>query len=145
MVVTHAQVAVYKMIFFFPHKVQMVLAKMNLKLILSVYSDISTLNVKDAYIVNNQQLRCATYSYKHQIMTMNNIATSSGLRKKFKNVIKTFNFNVSGTNGDVAPKQRPDKFSSVGKQNHITTTFEHVQATPRDTVIGGSQKSKQWY
>ena len=54
MVVTHAQVAVYKMIFFFPHKVQMVLAKMNLKLILSVYSDISTSNVKDAYIVNNQ-------------------------------------------------------------------------------------------
>ena len=55
---------------------------------------------------------------------MNNIATSSGLRKKFKNVIKTFNFNISGTNGDVAPKQRPDKFSSVGKQNHVTTTFE---------------------
>ena len=57
---------------------------------------------------------------------MNNIATSSGLRKKFKNVIKTFNFNISGTNGDVAPKQRPDKFSSVGKQNHVTTTFEHA-------------------
>ena len=57
---------------------------------------------------------------------MNNIATRSGLRKKFKNVIKTFNFNISGTNGDVAPKQRPDKFSSVGKQNHITTTFEHA-------------------
>ena len=57
---------------------------------------------------------------------MNNISTSSDLRIKFKNVIKTLNFNVSGTNGDVAPKQRPDKFSSVGKQNHITTTFEHA-------------------
>ena len=57
---------------------------------------------------------------------INNISTSSGLRIKFKNVIKTLNFNVSGTNGDVAPKQRPDKVSSVGKQNHITTTFEHA-------------------
>ena len=54
MVLTHAQVAAYKMIFFFDHKVQMLLAKMNLKLSLSVYSDISMLNVKDEYIINNQ-------------------------------------------------------------------------------------------
>ena len=32
----------------------MVLAKKNLTLSLSVYSDISTLNVKDEYIINNQ-------------------------------------------------------------------------------------------
>ena len=37
-------------------------------------------------------------------MTMNNISTSSDLRIKFKNVIKTLNFNVSGTKGNVAPK-----------------------------------------
>ena len=52
MVLAQAQVAVYKI--FFPHKVQMVLAKMNLNLSLSVDSDISTLNVKDEYIINNQ-------------------------------------------------------------------------------------------
>ena len=67
---------------------------------------------------------------------MNNISTSSSLGIKFKNVIKTLNFNVWGTNGDVVPKHRPGRFSSVGKQNHITTTFEHAWATPRDTVIG---------
>ena len=59
-------------------------------------------------------------------MTMNNISTGNGLRIKFKNVIKTFNFNVSGTKGNVAPKQRPERFSSVGEQNHITTIFEHA-------------------
>ena len=59
-------------------------------------------------------------------MTMSIISTSSDLKIKFKNVIKTLNFNVSRTKGDVAPKQRPDRFSFVGKQNHITTTFEHA-------------------
>ena len=54
MVLTQSQVAIYKMIFPFPHKVQMVLGKMNLNLSLSVYSDLSTLNVKDAYTINNQ-------------------------------------------------------------------------------------------
>ena len=77
----------------------MVQEKMNLNLSLSVYSDISPINVKDEYIINNQKLRCATYSYKHKKMTMNNISASSGLRIKFKNVIKTLNFNVSGTKG----------------------------------------------
>ena len=57
---------------------------------------------------------------------MDKLSTSNGLRIKFKNVIKTLNFNVSGANEDVASKQRPDKFSSVEKQNHITTTFEHA-------------------
>ena len=66
MVLAHAQVVLYKMIFFsFSFKVQMVLAKMNLTLSLSVYNDISMLNVKDEYIINNQKLRCTTYSYKH--------------------------------------------------------------------------------
>ena len=98
---------------------------MNLNLILPVYSLISTLNVKDEYIINNQQLPCATYSHKHYKMTMN-ISTSGGLWIKFKNVIKTLNFNVSGSQRDGAPKQRPDRFSSVGEQNHITPTFEHA-------------------
>ena len=58
-------------------------------------------------------------------MTMN-ISASGGLRITFKNVIKTLNFIVSGTKRDVAPKQRPDRFSSVGEQSHITPTFEHA-------------------
>ena len=69
---------------------------------------------------------------------MMNISPSGGLRIKVKNVTKTLNFNVSGTKRDVAPKQRPDRFSSVGEQNHINPTFEHALATPRHTVIGGS-------
>ena len=39
---------------FFLNKVQMEQTKMNLNLILPVYSHISTLNVKDEYIINNQ-------------------------------------------------------------------------------------------
>ena len=58
-------------------------------------------------------------------MTMN-ISTSGGLQIKFKNVIKTWNFNVSGSKMDVVPKQRPDRFSFVVEQNHITPTFEHA-------------------
>ena len=38
---------------FFLNKVQMEQAKMNLNLSLPVYSRISTLNVKDEYIINN--------------------------------------------------------------------------------------------
>ena len=86
---------------FFLNKVQIVKAKMNLN-----FYQISTLNIKDEYIINNQQLQHATYSYEsmNQKMLMNNISTSNGLRIKFKNVIKTLNFNVSGTKGNVAPK-----------------------------------------
>ena len=85
---------------FFLNKVQIVKAKMNLN-----FYQISTLNIKDEYIINNQQLQHATYSYEsmNQKMLMNNISTSNGLRIKFKNVIKTLNFNVSGTKGNVAP------------------------------------------
>ena len=39
---------------------------------------------------------------------------------------------------DVVPKQRYDKFRSVGDQIHATTTFEHVCATPGHTDIGRS-------
>ena len=39
--------------YFFLNKVQMEQAKMNLNLSLPVYSRISTLNVKDEYIINN--------------------------------------------------------------------------------------------
>ena len=53
-------------------------------------------------------------------------------------MIKSLNSNVSGTKKDVAPKQRPDRFPSIGDHIHVTTTFEHTWATPRHTVIGGS-------
>ena len=43
---------------------------------------------------------------------------------------------------DVAPKQRPDRFPSIGDHNYVTPTFERTWATPRHTVIGGSQKPK---
>ena len=46
--------------------------------------------------------------------------------------------NVSGTNKDVAPKQRCDRFPSVGDHIYATPTFEHAWATPEHTVIGGS-------
>ena len=50
---------------------------------------------------------------------------------------------MSGTNTDVAPKQRYGRFPSVGDYIHATATFEHAWATPGHTVIGGSQKSKE--
>ena len=53
-------------------------------------------------------------------------------------MIKTLNLNVSGTKRDVAPKQRPDRFSSIGHHIQVTPTFEHTWATPRHTVTGGS-------
>ena len=53
-------------------------------------------------------------------------------------VSKFLNLNVSGTNKDVAPKQRYDRFPSVGDHIHATPTFEHAWATPGHTVIGGS-------
>ena len=48
------------------------------------------------------------------------------------------NLNVSGTKRDVAPKQRCDRFPSVGDCIHVTPPFEYEWATPRHTVIGGS-------
>ena len=60
-------------------------------------------------------------------------------------VSKFLNLNVSGTNRDVVPKQRYDRFPSVGDHIHATTTFEHAWATPGQTVIGVSQKCKEQY
>ena len=60
-------------------------------------------------------------------------------------MIKTLDLNVSGTKRDVAPKQRPDRFASIGDHIQITPTFEHTWANPRHTVIGGSRKSKEHY
>ena len=40
--------------------------------------------------------------------------------------------------GDVSPKRRTDRFTSIGEHIHVTPTFEHTWATPRHTVIGGS-------
>ena len=53
-------------------------------------------------------------------------------------MIKNLNLNVSGTKGDTAPKQRPDRLPSTGDHIHVTPTFEYTWATPRHTVIGGS-------
>ena len=53
-------------------------------------------------------------------------------------MIKTLNLNVSVTKRDVAPKQRPHRFLSLGDHIHVTPTFEHAWSTPRHTVIGGS-------
>ena len=53
-------------------------------------------------------------------------------------MIKTLDLNVSGTKRDVAPKQGPDRFPSIGDHIQVTLTFEHTWATPRHTGIGGS-------
>ena len=60
-------------------------------------------------------------------------------------MIKTLNLNVSDTKRAVAPKQRPDTFLSIGGHIQVTPTFKHTWAIPRQTVIGGSQKFKEWY
>ena len=60
-------------------------------------------------------------------------------------MIKTLNLNVSGTKRDVAPKQRPHRFPSIGDHIRVTPTFEHTWATPCHIVIGGSEKSKECY
>ena len=39
---------------------------------------------------------------------------------------------------NVALKQRPDRFPSVGDHIRATPTFEHAWAIPRHSVIGGS-------
>ena len=53
-------------------------------------------------------------------------------------VIKTLNLNVSGTKRDVGPKQKPDRFLSIGDHIHVTPTFEHTWATRKHAFIGGS-------
>ena len=58
-------------------------------------------------------------------------------------VSKFLNLNVSGINGDVVPKQRYDRSTSVGDHIHATATFEHAWATPGNTATWGSQKSKE--
>ena len=58
---------------------------------------------------------------------------------------KFLNLKVSVTNKDVAPKQRYDRFPSVGNHVHATLIFEHAWATPKHTVIAGSQKSRAQY
>ena len=39
---------------------------------------------------------------------------------------------------DVAPKQRSDRFPSVGDHIHAIPTFEYAWGAPRYTVIEGS-------
>ena len=60
------------------------------------------------------------------------------IKGSWKSRFKTMNLNVSGTKKDVASKQRPDRFPSVGDHIYDTPTFEYVSAIPRHTVIGGS-------
>ena len=61
----------------------------------------------------------------------------------WKSRFKTLNLDVSETKRDVAPTQRSDRFPSIGDCIHATPTSEHVWATTRHTVIGGSQKSME--
>ena len=53
-------------------------------------------------------------------------------------VSKFLNLNVSGTNREVVPKQRFDRFSSVWDDVYDTPTFKHDWATLEHTVIEGS-------
>ena len=53
-------------------------------------------------------------------------------------VSKPLNLNVSGTNRDVVPKRKYDRFPSAGDHIHSTTTFENAWIAPEHTVIGGS-------
>ena len=53
-------------------------------------------------------------------------------------MIKTLDLNASGTKRDVAPKQRPDRFPSIGDHIQVTPAFEHSWATSKHTVIAGS-------
>ena len=53
-------------------------------------------------------------------------------------VSKFLNLNVSGTNRDVVPKQRYDRFPSFEDHIDATPTFERVWATQGHTIIGGS-------
>ena len=50
-------------------------------------------------------------------------------------MIKTLDLNVSCTKRDVAPKERSDRFPSIGDHIQVTPTFEHIWATPRPIVI----------
>ena len=45
-------------------------------------------------------------------------------------VAKFLSLNVSGTNRDVVPKQKYNRFSSVGDDVHATTTFKYAWASP---------------
>ena len=53
-------------------------------------------------------------------------------------VIKTLNLNVSRTKRYVVPKQKPDRFLSIGDHIHVTPTVEHAWKAPRHTAVGGS-------
>ena len=46
---------------------------------------------------------------------------------------------------DIAPKQRYDRFPSVGDHIHATPSFEHFWATPKHTIIVVCSKSKEKY
>ena len=55
------------------------------------------------------------------------------------------NLNVSGTNRDVVPKQRCDRFPSVGDHIHATATFQYAWEIPGHAIIEGSEKSEEKY
>ena len=52
-------------------------------------------------------------------------------------MIETLHLNVSGTKRDVALKQRPDRFPSIGDHIQVIPTFEHL-GNPKTYVIEGS-------
>ena len=52
-------------------------------------------------------------------------------------MIKTLDMNASDTKMNVAPKQRPGRFPSIGDHIKVTPTFENTWGILRHTVIGG--------
>ena len=45
----------------------------------------------------------------------------------------------------VVPKQRYNRFSSLGGNVHVTTTFEYAWATPGRIIIGSSVIFKEFF
>ena len=57
-------------------------------------------------------------------------------------MIKTLDLNVSGTKGDVVPKQKADRFLSIGDHIQVIPTFEYNWETSRQGVLSISKRSR---
>ena len=66
------------------------------------------------------------------------MATRPLLQVAGSHVSKLLNLIVSGTNRDVVPKERYDRFPSAGEHIHAAATSEYAWETPGHTVIRGS-------
>ena len=94
--------------------------------------------MKNRYLNFSAELKFATTQNEPKRAETKKCNPQPATVGSWKSRFKTLNLNVSGTNRDVAPKQRYDRFPSVGDHIHATPTFEHAWATPKYTVIGGS-------